>query len=456
MLRRPIALLAACLIANPALAQTAAPAAPPAATGNQAASTFDSAQLDALLAPIALYPDPLLTQVLMAVTFPLQIVEASRWLEDPAHKSLTGQALTDALNKESWDPSVKSLVPFPQVLAQLNGNLDWVQQLGYAMTEQQKDVMDAVQRLRRQAQDQGHLKSSPQQVVRSEPQPSGPPAVVIEPAQPDVVYVPSYDPAVVYGTWPYASYPPVVLPPPPGYAVGTALATGLAFGAGVAITSSLWGWASPNWGHGDVNVNVNRWNNINVNRAQIHSGAWNSAVNRPGGRAPYVRPPAAGPVGRPVHGNGLAANAIGRPSVHVPASAVNRAAIKAPSAGQHPNLKPGTRPNPPRANAGNHPNIPNRPNVPAHRPNTAANAGRHPSVPANRQFQHPAQGGGAFAGLDEGNRASQFQQRGFQSRQFHQAGGGFQRPAGGFQRPAGGGFHGGGGGFHGGGFHGRR
>ncbi len=453
MFRRSIALLVACLMTHAAAAQPAPATPPPPAPVEQTAQTFDAAQLDALLAPIALYPDPLLTQILMAATFPLQIVEASRWLEDPAHKSLTGQALTDALNKVSWDPSVKSLVPFPQVLAQLNANLEWTQQLGYAMAQQQKDVMDSIQRLRRQAQSQGHLQSSPQQVVRSDPQPSGPPAVVIEPAQPDMVYVPSYNPTQVYGTWPYADYPPVALPPPPGYAVGTALATGLAFGAGVAITAGLWNWATPNWGYGSVNVNANRWNNINVNRAQIHSGTWNAATNRPGGRASFVRPPN-GPVGRPVRGNGLPPNAIGRQNVHVPASAVNRPAINPSHTGQRPNLKPGTRPNPPRTNARTRPNVPNRPNAPANRPNFARS---HPRVPANRpQFQRPAQGGGAFAGLNEGNRARQFQQRGLQSRQFGHAGG-FQRPAGGFQRPAGGGgFHGGGGGFHGGGFHGRR
>lgn len=108
-----------------ASAQTGSPPAPAAV--EQTAQDFDPAQLDALLAPIALYPDELLTQVLMASTFPLQIVEAARWLDDPAHKSLTGQAVTDALKPLTWDPSVKSLVPFPQVLSQLNANLDWVQ-----------------------------------------------------------------------------------------------------------------------------------------------------------------------------------------------------------------------------------------------------------------------------------------------------------------------------------------
>ncbi len=437
-----IAAVAALFTAQLCLAPASFAQQSPAATEQPAAQTFDAAQLDALLAPIALYPDPLLTQLLIAVTFPLQVVEAARWVDDPAHKSLTGKALTDALEPLPWDPSVKSLVPFPEVLAQLNSKLDWMQQLGFAMEQQQKDVLDAVQRLRRQAQSQGHLASTPQQVVSSSPPPDTappdtPPAVVIEPAQPDVVYVPSYDPSVVYGTWPYPAYPPVALPTP-GYVAGTALLSGLAFGTGVAVTAGLWGWASPNWSHGDVNVNVNRWNNINVNHQQIHSNVWNAA-NRPGGR-PIARPPA-GPVGRPVRGNGLAPNAIGRPSVKLPAAAVNRPERPNPAnrpAGQRPNLKPGSRPNPPA----NRPNLTagNRPNV------TPGNRPKLPNRPANRAQVQPGSRPGAFGGMNEGNRAQQFQNRGRQSRQL--------------QRPTGGSFHrGGGGGFQrggGGGFHGRR
>lgn len=325
--------------------------------------------------------------------------------------------------------------------------------------------MDSVQRLRRQAQSGGHLQSSAQQVVTTQPQPSGEPTVVIQPAQPDTVYVPSYNPTEVYGTWPYSDYPPVVLPPAPGYAVGTALASGLAFGAGVAVTAGLWNWATPNWGGGNFNVNVNRWNNINANRAAIHSGTWNVA-NRSGGR-PMIRP-TNGPVGRPVRGNGLSPNAIGRPNVRVPASAVNRPPrANLPNAGQHVNLSPGSRPNAPanRPNPqGNRPNIQaNRPNAGANRANLQANhpnfqgnranfAANRPSAPASRpNFQANRPSGGAFGGMNQGNRAAQFQQRGMQSRQS------FQRPQGGFQRAGGGNFQrgGGGGGFHGGGGGGR-
>ena len=230
---------------------------------------FNSEQLDALLAPIALYPDALLAQVLMASTFPLQVVEAGRWIDDPGHKSLSGDAIAEAVESQAWDPSVKSLVPFPSVLALMNSNLDWTQQLGYAFADQQAAAMSSVQRLRFQAQTAGNLKTTEQQIVRVEKQ-----VIFIEPAQPTVVYVPTYNPVIIYGTWPYPAYPPVYLPPPPGYVFGTALLSGIAFAAGVAVVGSLWGWARPGWGAGYVNVNINRYNTINVNRTHISSNVW--------------------------------------------------------------------------------------------------------------------------------------------------------------------------------------
>jgi hypothetical protein len=294
---------------------------PPMAVAQPATGqSFNAEQLDALLAPIALYPDELLAQVLIATTFPLEVVTAARWVKEPAHKSLSGDALAKALEAEPWDPSVKSLVPFPVVLATMNDNLPWLQQLGYAFAAQQTDVFASVQRLRRQAQANDKLQSSPQQVVSTEVVTTEPPpasghaptqqeVIVIKPAQPDVVYVPTYDPRTVYGTWPYPAYPPYYAPPPPGYYFGTALATGMAFAAGAAIVGGLWGWARPAWGGGYANVNVNRYNNINVNRNQIASSRWsaNSSAGRP---ANFSRAPS-GPVGLP-----------GRSQVSVPGSAV--------------------------------------------------------------------------------------------------------------------------------------
>jgi hypothetical protein len=405
-------------------------------------SRFNTEQLDALLAPIALYPDPLLTQILMAATEPLQIVQAKRWLDDPGHASLTGDALTKALAAESWDPSVKSLIPFPTVLATLNAKLDWTQQLGYAFATQQADVMDAVQRLRRQAQAAGHLQSTPQQVVTSQAN-----AVVIQPANPQIVYVPAYDPAVVYGAWPYPATPPVVLPAP-GYAVGTALATGLAFGAGIAITAGLWNLATPNWGwrgagYGGVNVNVNRWNQVNVNRTQLHNSNWRPpASGRPGGWT-AGRPPA-GPVGRPGRRNGLPAGAIGRPSVPVQRDLVNRPnrpsgpppALQRPK-GNGPGGNGSGVPRPGGGGAG-----PQRPGGVVQRPgggHVPQRSGGGGTVqrpaPINRpQASARPNGGGAFGSMNQGRHANQFAARGGQSRTA-------ARPQGG----GGGGFHGGGG-----------
>ena len=299
------------------LAQTGPAAVAQPATGQP----FNTEQLDALVASIALYPDDLLTQLLMASTFPLEVVAAARWVEDPAHKSLSGDALVKALEAEPWDPSVKSLVPFPVVLATMNSNLTWLQQLGYAFATQQADVFAAVQRLRRLAQANDKLQSSPEQVVStqqvtvepaagSSQPPTQQEVIVIQPAQSNTVYVPSYNPAAVYGSsWPYPSYPPYYAAPPPGYYFGTALATGLAFAAGAAVVGGLWGWASPGWGGGYANVNVNRYNNINVNRSQITSNRWGGGAGsgRPGN---FARAPG-GPAGLP-----------GRSQVSVPGNAV--------------------------------------------------------------------------------------------------------------------------------------
>ena len=193
----------------------------PAARAQDAAKApapqFKPEELEAIVAPIALYPDALLAQVLMASTYPLEIVEAARWSK--ANPGLKEQALQDALQKQSWDPSVKSLAAFPTVLQMMNEKLDMTQKLGDAFLGQQKDVMDAVQRLRAKAEAAGNLKSGKEQTVATE-QDGNTTIIKIEPTQPDVVYVPSYSSMVVYGPWPYPMYPPYYYPPPPGYAPG--------------------------------------------------------------------------------------------------------------------------------------------------------------------------------------------------------------------------------------------
>ncbi|MDM0000628.1 DUF3300 domain-containing protein [Variovorax sp. J22P240] len=250
----------------------------------QEAPAFTREQLDQMMAPIALYPDSLLSQVLMAATYPADVAAAAKWSK--ANPSQKGDAAVKAVQSQSWDPSVQSLVAFPQVLQTMGDQPDWVQKLGDAFLASSKDVLDAAQRLRTQAQRTGNLKSTPEQRVSVEQEPQTQQTVIkIEPANPQTVYVPAYNPAVVYGTWPYPAYPPYYYPPPVGWYPGSALATGIAFGVGVAAVGALWG--NCNWGGGNVNINTNRYNSINTNR-QISANQSNwqhNAANRKG--VPY-------------------------------------------------------------------------------------------------------------------------------------------------------------------------
>jgi Protein of unknown function (DUF3300) len=264
-----------------AAAPTPAVASPPAAGTGQAASTFSQAQIDQMMAPIALYPDSLLSQVLMASTYPADVADAAAWSK--AHPGISGDDAVKAVDAQPWDPSVKSLLAFPQVIQTMGDQPDWVQNLGDAFLASSKDVLDSAQRLRSRAQATGSLKSSEQQTVSAQAAAQG--AITIEPANPQVVYVPAYDPAIVYGTWPYPGYPPYYYPPVAYYYPGAALATGIAFGIGVAATAALWG--NCNWGRGDVNINVNRYNSINTRRqlSTNQTSFQHSAANRRG--VPY-------------------------------------------------------------------------------------------------------------------------------------------------------------------------
>ncbi len=221
------------------------------------AGTFGPQELDQMLAPIALYPDSLLAQVLIAATYPDQVTEAVRWMK--ANPNLKGDALNDALDKMTWDLSVKALAPFPQVLDMMAKETAWTQKLGEAFLAQQADVMDAVQKLRQKAEAAGNLKTTEQQKVVVEGE-----SIAIEPANPEVVYVPRYDPVVVYGPWWYPAYPPLVYAPCcwPGVAIGVGV---FGFWGAVAV-GPVWGfgWGSWGWGGHNVNINVNR--NVNINR----------------------------------------------------------------------------------------------------------------------------------------------------------------------------------------------
>lgn len=248
--------------------------------------TFSKEQLEQMLAPIALYPDPLLAQVLMASTYPSDVAEAASWSK--TNPKQQGDEAVKAVAAQPWDPSVASLVAFPSVIQSMGAHPEEVRRVGDAFLAQPKEVMDAVQRLRVAAEKAGNLKSNEQQKVLVEPVPETQTTVIkIEPANPQVVYVPAYNPTVVYGAWAYPAYPPYYWPPPPGYGFATGVMTGIGFGVGIAITNSLWGGC--NWGRSDIDINVNRYNNINVNQRIQGSGnrtTWNhNASNRHG--VPY-------------------------------------------------------------------------------------------------------------------------------------------------------------------------
>ena len=197
-------------------------------------------QLDALVAPIALYPDTLLANVLMASTYPLEVVQAQRWVGE--RKGLEGDALKKEAEKQGWDDSVKSLVATPSVLTLMNSKLDWTQKLGDAVLAQQPDVMDAVQRLRTKAYANNKLQTTKEQKVAIK-QENNRELIAIEPANADTINVPYYDPAVVYGEWPYPEYPPYYWYPEPGYVASGVIATGLAFGGAYASRSLGYGRA---------------------------------------------------------------------------------------------------------------------------------------------------------------------------------------------------------------------
>jgi hypothetical protein len=245
------------------------------------APTFSQEDLDQALAPIALYPDDLLAQILMASTYPLEIVQAARW--QSANPNVKDKALEDAMQKQPWDPSVKALTAVPVVLKQMNDKIEWTQKLGDMFLAQKSDVMATVQHLRAKADSAGNLKSTKEQNVKVEPMQENnaynsntpPPEkiYIIESTQPEVVYVPTYSPSVAYGPWWYSSPPYYVYPPAYVYPPGVAFATGMFVGAAI--------WGSSNWHHGDVDIDVNKHNNFN--KSNINNGKWNhNAEHRKG------------------------------------------------------------------------------------------------------------------------------------------------------------------------------
>jgi hypothetical protein len=312
-IRSGVALLCALLLVPGDL--TAYAQSPPQqdASPEQPAPKIPNDQLDSLVAPIALYPDPLLAQVLAASTYPLEIIQLEQWLGK--HKDLKDKALVDALKKEDWDPSVQAMAPLPDVVKQLAENVKWTTDLGNAFLAQQSDVMDAVQRMRTKAKNAGNLKSTEQQKVETKTI-ENKTVVVIEQAQPQVIYVPSYNPTVVYGP-PVYPYPPIVYPPPPSTG---AIVAGMAisFGIGMAMGAAWgggWGY-NCGWHGGNNNITINNNNNFvnnsnrtNVNRSSQRpagggNGNWQHNPQHRGG-APYSNRATANQYGGSARGDSM-------------------------------------------------------------------------------------------------------------------------------------------------------
>jgi hypothetical protein len=395
----------AAIILGPTCAMAQTSAAPTATSSTQ---LLKPAELDQLVAPIALYPDPLLAQVLMASAYPLDIVQAERWLE--ANKNLKGEALKAAVDKQSWDDSIKSLVATPDVLQLMSSKLDWTQKLGDAVVAQQPDVMDAIQRLRTKAQANNKLQSTKQQKVTVQ-QVQNKQIIAIEPTDPDMVYVPYYDPAVVYGDWPYPDYPADYWPTP-GYIGAGIIAAGIGFGAGYALGR----WHGGNYWGGGFN-----WNNNNINV-------------RPGGGAGTAWRPSVD------HRQG-AGNRGNRPQQLNFRGSGGQQVIKPGGAGNRGNAGQNRAANRPSAGAGNRPNAGTRPSGGGQRHQAAQRSNRGGG--ANRGAVNRGGGGGA--------RVSHHVGGGGGAAMRARGGGGGMHGGGGMRAGGGGGMRGGGGGGRGGG-----
>jgi len=367
--------------------QGAAPATPPPGSAPPAA-VFSPEQLDQMLAPIALYPDPLLMQILTAATYPLEVSQAAAWAASASNAHLSSDQLQAALANQDWDPSVKSLVPFPQILAQMSSKLDWLQAVGDAFLAQQGDVMDSIQRLRRAAQAAGTLVSGSQELVTTADQ-----EIEIEPAGPSVLYLPCYNPAAVYGAWPYSAYPPVVL----SFWSGCAPGPGLGFGISINIVPWLWGWGSWDWRNHHLRIDAARFDRIDPRREHFSGATWTHdpshrrgvAYRDPATRTRFSPAPAKAPApapGRDVRGFAPAAAPAARPA----AAAAPARPAAAPTAFEHASPAPDAR----AASARGHASLAPPKPAPAPAPHPAvaphpAAAPAHGSPPPPRPGQPP-------------------------------------------------------------------
>ena len=306
VLRNLVAIICAAVLVPGDISALAPPASPQAAAATEEAARIPAEQLDSLVAPIALYPDPMLSQTLVASTYPLEIIQLQQWLAK--NKDLKDKALADAVKKQDWDPSIQAMAALPEVVKQLAENIKWTTDLGNAFLAQQGDVMDAVQRMRKKANDAGNLKSSEQQKVETKVVESKQ-VIVIEQASPQVVYVPSYNPTVVYGA-PVYPYPPIAYPPVGYYAAGMAISFGVGMAMGAAWGGG-WGYNN-NWGGGNNNININNNNTFvnNSNRQNVSNRSasgnsnWQHNPQHRGG-APYSNKATANKYGGTARGDSM-------------------------------------------------------------------------------------------------------------------------------------------------------
>jgi hypothetical protein len=266
-------------------------------------------QLDALVAPIALYPDPVLSQTLVASTYPLEIIQLQQWLEK--NPGLKDKALVDAVSKQPWDPSIQAMAALPELVKRLADDIQWAADLGNAFLAQQSDVMDAVQRMRMKAQNNGALVSDQHQKVETRVI-ENKTVIEVEQAQPDVVYVPEYNPVAVYGP---AVYPYPSIYYPPYTAGGVFAASAISWGVGVAMGAAWgggWGWGA-GWGHNDIDMNFNNSfnRNANINRGnRAGDNTWRHNPQHRGG-APYADRSTANRFGSNTRGDSLASRQKG-------------------------------------------------------------------------------------------------------------------------------------------------
>ena len=365
--------------------------------------TFTQQELDQMLAPIALYPDSLLSQILMASTYPLEVVEAARWSR--ANPNLKGDEAVRAVEQNTWDPSVKSIVAFPQILQMMDEKLGWTERLGDAFLSQQALVMDTVQNLRQKAYEVGNLKSTDQVRVAQQGQ-----TIVIEPTRPEVIYVPYYDPLVVYGPWWWPAYPPVYWAPWPGYFVGPGFGVGFVWGVGVTVGAGFF-FGAFDWPHRHVTVvNVNNFyfKTVNVNRVTVWQ---HDPIHRRGVlyrdaslRQQFRRMSASPEVRRDFRG-------------HEPSSFEGRREFGTrPETRGGPGSRPEERGSP--GGLGAHPNMgspPSRSKVPdVSRPDVRSAPSR-PSVPSGVSPPHFEQRPHAFEGVGHGGDMRTFSARGHAS-----------------------------------------